>query len=271
LKFDPKFFQGTGTSPQDRLTFHPEAERFPMMGDEAFDLLVEDIRETGLQNKIVLYDEQILDGRNRYLACLKAGIEPEFEEFTGKDPVAFVYSVNVHRRHLSFEQKLDLIDKLLAEAPERSDRAIAKLAQVHHKTVGRRRAELEERGAERHVEKRIDSKGRSYPAHNEHKAPVALVSLTEPDDGKPASWVFGCAAGLRHGDLNRNVNVLLNLLGVEKEKLATLPKPSRAALARRFNALVDIVPEDLRPVDGVPAFADGFCLGARTEAGDEQS
>lgn len=266
MKVDPKFFEGTGTASRALLKFHSEADRFPMMGDEEFDLLVNDILEHGLQNKIVLYEEQILDGRNRYLACLKADIEPEFVEFTGKDPVAFVYSVNVHRRHLSVEQKLDLVDRLLTEAPERSDRVIAKLAQLHHKTVGRRRAELEARGAGRHAKSRIDSKGRLYPAHKERKAPVAPVSLMEPDDGEPASWVLDCEAGLRRGDINRQVNALLNILGVEKKRLSALPKPLRAALARRFIALVDITPEDLRPVDSVPAFADGFCLGVQAEA-----
>jgi hypothetical protein len=271
LKFDPKFIDGTGTAPVAVLRFHPEADRFPMMGDEEFDLLVEDIGETGLQNPIVLHEEQILDGRNRYLACLKAGVPPKFVEFDGNDPVAFVYSVNVHRRHLTMEHKLNLVTRLLVESPERSDRAIAKLTQVHHKTVGRARAELEARGAGRHVETRVDSKGRFYPSRK-GKAPVSVGSSIGLDEAEPESCVLASASGLRGGDINRYVNELLRILGVEKKRIAALPRASRAALARRFLELVDITLEDLRPIEGgVPDLEDGFRLGAHRELSDEHA
>jgi hypothetical protein len=42
----------------------------------------------------------ILDGRNRYRACLEARVEPRFVEFDADDPIAFVVSVNIKRRHL---------------------------------------------------------------------------------------------------------------------------------------------------------------------------
>jgi hypothetical protein len=259
LEFDPKFIEGTGTSPQALLTFHREAGRFPMMGNEEFDQLVDNIKEIGLQNPITVCEGQILDGRNRYLACIKAGVLPEFVEFKGKDPVAFVYAVNVQRRHLTVEQKLDLVAKLLTEFPERSDRGIARLAQVHHKTVGRVRAQLEAGGAGRHVEARVDSKGRCYPVHRERKAPVAPVSLIEPDDAEPESWVLACARALRRGDTNRTVNELLDILGAEKKRITALPKTSRSALVRRFLAVVDITLDDLRPIISVPVM-DGALL-----------
>ena len=188
MEFDPEFLKRTETSQQALFTFHQHADRMPMMGDEEFDQLVENLKEIGLQNPIVLYEGQILDGRNRYLGCVKAGVPLKFIEFDGEDPVAFVHAVNVHRRHLTVEQKLDLVSKLLAESPERSDRTIAKLAQVHHKTVGRVRSELEARGAGRHVESRVDTKGRFYPAHKERKAPVSSVSLI--DLLRKVGWYF---------------------------------------------------------------------------------
>jgi hypothetical protein len=268
LKLDPKFFEGTGISPEALLRFHPEANRFPLMDNKEFNPLVDDIKKNGLQKPITLYEESILDGRNRYLACREAGVEPKFEQYEGKDPVTFVYSANVHRRHLSREQKQDLVCKLLAEFPERSDREIADMAQVHHKTVGRIRAGLEERGAMRHVESRVDTKGRSYPSHKGRKARFAPVSLIGPDDAEPESLALACAGGLRHGDANRNVNALLNILSAEKKRIAAIPKPSRAALARRFLEVVDIAFEDLRPIDGVPDFKDGFSIGVHTEIKD---
>src|SRR2546430_2126468 len=72
----------------------------PVDGPE-FGELVRDIEERGLLQPIVLCDELILDGRNRYRACRHAGVEPQFEEWSGDSPTAYVLSLNLHRRHLT--------------------------------------------------------------------------------------------------------------------------------------------------------------------------
>ena len=50
-----------------------------MEGDE-FAALVEDIRNHGLREPVVLYEGQILDGDNRFRACEVAGIACRFEQ-----------------------------------------------------------------------------------------------------------------------------------------------------------------------------------------------
>ncbi len=40
-----------------------------------------------MHDPITLLGGAILDGRNRYRACLKAGVAPKTEPFTGRDPV----------------------------------------------------------------------------------------------------------------------------------------------------------------------------------------
>lgn len=83
------------------LELHPLCALFPALQGSEFDALREDISANGQRQPIVLLDGQILDGANRYRACLAANIEPQFENFTGADVVAFVLSVNLHRRHMT--------------------------------------------------------------------------------------------------------------------------------------------------------------------------
>ena len=54
---------------------HPESERYPLMDERSaeFKAFVEDIRRNGLREPIVLLGGKILDGRNRYLGCQRAG------------------------------------------------------------------------------------------------------------------------------------------------------------------------------------------------------
>lgn len=94
----------------DRITmeFHPYADIFPLIQGNDFDLLCKDIEQNGLNDPIVLLGDQILDGRNRYLACTKIGIKPEWKQFTGEDPLAYVLSTNLHRRHLTASQRAAL-------------------------------------------------------------------------------------------------------------------------------------------------------------------
>jgi N6-adenosine-specific RNA methylase IME4/ParB-like chromosome segregation protein Spo0J len=87
------------------MQFHELANVFPLIEGDEFAGLVADIGKQGLLEAIVLLDGKILDGRNRYRACLEAGVEPHFEEFDGEDPVAFVVSKNVARRHLDESQR----------------------------------------------------------------------------------------------------------------------------------------------------------------------
>ncbi|MGO1069603.1 hypothetical protein [Lysobacter sp. CA199] len=87
------------------LSFHPLCLALPDMAAEAFKGLVTDVRRNGQLRDIVLYEGMILDGRHRYRACLECGIEPRTIEFSGADPVAFVISENVARRHLTESQR----------------------------------------------------------------------------------------------------------------------------------------------------------------------
>jgi len=88
------------------MEFHPYSEIFPLIQGADLDALATDIKTFGLREKIWLYDGRILDGRNRFLACKKAGVEPEYRVFRGTEngALALIVSANVKRRHLNASQ-----------------------------------------------------------------------------------------------------------------------------------------------------------------------
>jgi N6-adenosine-specific RNA methylase IME4 len=102
---------------------HKFADIFPMIEGQAFEELKKDIKEQGLQQTIILYEDKILDGRNRYKACKELGIEPQFDTYKGDKPLEFVISLNLKRRHLNEGQKavisLDILPMFQEEAKKR--------------------------------------------------------------------------------------------------------------------------------------------------------
>ena len=87
------------------LPFHPLANVFPLIDGREFDDLVADIRANGLIEPIVVFEGMVLDGRNRMRACIAAGVPYVIEPFAGTDPVAFVVSVDLRRRHMTERQR----------------------------------------------------------------------------------------------------------------------------------------------------------------------
>lgn len=86
------------------LQTHPAADAFPMMDAGRFSEVKADIAEKGQLEPITLCEGMILDGRNRYKACLELGIEPKFREWPG-NPWHFAWSMNGQRRDLAELQR----------------------------------------------------------------------------------------------------------------------------------------------------------------------
>ena len=84
---------------------HPIAGIFPLLAEPELKALSESIAENGLKVPITLFEGKILDGRNRYRACLEAGVEPRFAEYSGDSPATDVVAWNLERRHLNATQR----------------------------------------------------------------------------------------------------------------------------------------------------------------------
>lgn len=94
------------------IRFHEYAEAFPWLEGAALDALREDIRQHGVREPIVMLDGAILDGRNRYVCARDLGIEYPVVEYAGDDPLAYVVSLNLLRRHLNESQRASAAAKL---------------------------------------------------------------------------------------------------------------------------------------------------------------
>jgi hypothetical protein len=179
---------GGGVSWRDVIKIHPAADLFPLMTADELKALGEDEQKNGIQVPIVLWSKTeygapvfLLDGRNRLDAAELAGIKvlevrsdkdnridfcfPRRELYgSDVDPFEFVLSANVLRRHLTAEQKRELIAKVLKARPQKSNRLIGEQIKVDHKTVASVRAEQEQRGEIPHLEKTVGKDGKARPA-----------------------------------------------------------------------------------------------------------
>jgi hypothetical protein len=236
----------------DTVTVHPAADLFPMMSGTQLDELAADIAAHGLQEPIVWFGGQLLDGRGRIAAIeripdqqLRKQLQVRVAEpqngriLTGSvDPYAYVVSANVHRRHLTAEQKRKLIADLIKANPGRSDRQIAAEVGSNRTTAGAVRRELEEAGDVSMIDTRIDSKGRHQPAN---KPKLVLQSQKLHRDSAIVSF-----AALLRAKARDTLDDLVRLLSGEQARIETLPMSVRVELAQGFLRALNVGIDDLR-------------------------
>ena len=260
---------------RDRIKVHPAADMFPMMSDAECDELAKDIAAHGLKvPPRWSYDASgelaVCDGRNRLEAIDRISDEATrsalwkkvFEsrddmEVMVEDPYTYVMSLNVRRRHLTAEQKRDLIVALLKAAPERSDRATAKIAKVDGKTVATVRTDMERRAEIPHVEARIDTAGRmqrasklhadiTAPDKSEKIEPIALsrADLAEVRAARPNTLIQ--ISTLAHIDTGTTIKELIRVLNAVRADIAALPEAQRIADARGFLRALSVTTAQLQ-------------------------
>lgn len=132
---------------------HPAAALFPLLCDEELRELVEDIRRHDVRQPVVTFRGELLDGRNRIRACDLLGRDPPSVEYEGDDPVGFVISANLRRRHMDDGQRALVAAKLatlrqgartdLSPIGEKSQAEAAHLLNVSKRSVERAREVLD--------------------------------------------------------------------------------------------------------------------------------
>lgn len=120
---------------------HSIANIFPEMGAAEFAALCADIKVNGLREAIWLYQGAVIDGRHRMRACAELGVNCYTKTYTGDDPVGFVVSLNLHRRHLDSSQRA-MVAARLATMKVGGDRVSEHSANLPNGVSQSRAAEL---------------------------------------------------------------------------------------------------------------------------------
>lgn len=92
----------------NKLSIFPYAEEFPYVTEDEEKELAQDLEVNGQQHPIIIYNEQILDGRNRLRALQRTNrthASVEYFEGTEFQAVEKVRALNILRRHLSVGQR----------------------------------------------------------------------------------------------------------------------------------------------------------------------
>lgn len=195
---------------------HPLSAAFPAMSADDFSALVEDIKTNGQREPIMVLDGMVLDGWHRYSACEQLGIKAQTFTFPAdKDPVAFVLSHNLHRRHLTASQRAEAAVACAqwaapgrpAQANEnrtpgvhlKTNAELAKVAGVHPTTIKDAKAahkaglgDAVKSGAMTVKEAAQVARGKDKPANQQlsaNKKPEPRKTVEEPppiDDFDPA-------------------------------------------------------------------------------------
>ena len=206
---------------------HPLCTLFPRLAGAEFDALVGDIKANGLRQPIVTLDGMILDGGNRYRACIEAGVKPSFVKFAGGNIVSFVLSANMHRRHLSAGQQAAIVasaqDWAQAQPAHRPKKecSVAPLSTAHSRAA--------ESGASLRTQKMADKVAKESPelakqvAHGEISLPKAVAKV----EGKaPAPKASPAPANDDHD--GPDLAELVDELQAENTRLTALIKAAEA-------------------------------------------
>ena len=256
---------------RQRFRVHPAADIFPMMSDAELTELGADIVAHGLKTKIDVrrinlpeddgtfrvggnHVLEVRDGRNRLEAAERVGIDLGpccFNEINPADPVAHIISANIHRRHLTKQERADAIvaaakmaienkpgqagpvsDGEMPDIPPRLDRrgGRGKKNPIKERALKLNKAlPKEQQTSERTIKRSIaKTEGRTPKPKPEPKR-YTPRPMPKPRSGKP---VLGLEAARRHYrdqcagvgvDLDAEINLITDALRELAEKAGGRP------------------------------------------------
>ena len=261
---------------------HPLCTLFPRLSEAEAASLRDDIKANGLRQPIILHKGMILDGGNRYRACVDAGVEPKFVEFDGENIVSFVLSANLHRRHLSPGQQAAIVASAQDWAKAQTKGGDRGNQHTGGKVSADTLATAEDRAAQAGVsiatQKRADKVAKADPelakqvAHGEVSLPKAVAKVEGKKPAQPKKPV-------KQPDPEPE-----EYFGPSEEEIAEAEAHARESidalmkLAESDDALAAAIEENIRlraQIDVLESVRDGYMnqrneLRSRLKARDRQ-
>lgn len=230
----------------------------PALHDEEVAELRASIREHGIRVPILLDTAgNVIDGHHRQAIAAELDIDPPVQvlapDVSDDEKRQLALTLNLARRHLTRQQRRDLVTASLTADPGLSDRSHAHRTGTDHKTVASQRRHLETTGEIPHSRSRRSRDGRQRPAtprepqtapgqHGEAGHPTAtgtrltsaLEALTRSlrtvadlaQDCEPSATASGALELLRSGQ--RQLADLLDLLDPPDENDPALTEAAKA-------------------------------------------
>jgi hypothetical protein len=246
-----------------KLEFHESLNDIPLMPLHERDALADDIKRNGQLFPIILLNGKVIDGRNRYLACLSREIEPKTISLNPADHKSFIASANYFRKHWTTHERAHFA-ALMSIASERGNpesnapngaipsvepqitqEKAAKLMGVGRRTVQRAKAKIKGKTNGKHIRTGVQKDTEAVDAGGS-KIPVGAMPY----------W-------------NRKAEVtdLINAINAIKRKVQAIPKDDPLYAHVGLNAVLS----DLRAATGrlmaaIPAHVCPYCKGEKPEA-----
>jgi hypothetical protein len=238
------------------LPVHPACEIIPEYDDAKLIELGRDIKASGgMKIPIVVLVQPdgrhaLLSGRSRLDAMCHVGIKFEIQVTDGHmvigapgydipapneiapdetfNPVAFVLSADLHRRHLKNTEKRTITMKVIVTQPDLSDRAIARMTGLDGKTVKTVRQEVNANAEIPHYTDRVEATGRKARGRKPTKVSIAKpvdVTPTTPTADQPPVTPIAVAAKTKP---TAAPNAFAEILAAAQRVLEVLRRPVSA-------------------------------------------
>lgn len=204
---------------------HPAAMDFPPLSPARFAELKANIKSRGQQVSIRLFEGKILDGRNRYRACVELGIEPgvSTEKLEG-NPYWLAWSFNGARRDMSDDLRANVYLEVEDHALDYDRKKVDTAASANKARSAKARVQPRESGGEFTGAGSDSSRTGSEPRDPSHGA----------DEANKTRTAIATESGINSGALARASALRSGAPELAKKVIAGEIKPAEAArLARR--------------------------------------
>jgi len=245
-----------------KLEFHESLNDIPLMPLHERDALAEDIKKNGQLFPIILLNGKIIDGRNRYLACLSREIEPKVISLNPAKPETFIASANYYRKHWTTHERAHFA-ALMSIASERgspeSNAPNGAFPSVEPPITQKKAAEA--MGVGRRTVQR--AKAKITGKTKQDSGPKDKKNVAAPVD---SSGIVVPESALPYWYRKVEVTDIINAINAVKRKVQAIPKDDPLYAHVGLNAVLS----DLRSATGrlmaaIPAHVCPYCKGLKPD------